>query len=309
VKLSQVVNLSALVVILIACNSLPSPFLAQLNGEYLYRVQGTKIHSPVWSRDGSAIVFNSTDFKTGKSSLYHLDLNTLAASLLIKDEYLDIESLSTENEIVLSGLGGIWITTPEYEEPLKVSSFGQTAAWAPVGRTLAVFENKSSSSGERLEALHIIDLTEKKDNVIFTIAVREEFAANNVSWSPDGTKIAFSLTTQDYGSGANIYILELKNNKLIQLTDDKNYNRQPVWSPSSRVIAYLSSPPKTQAAYIVFSSIDGTCITKSENIGSVDITWSPDGRFLVFTRDDTLYRLDLFEMFGEKFFQEDVSCK
>jgi Tol biopolymer transport system component len=61
------------------------------------------------------------------------------------------------------------------------------------------------------------------------------------SWSPDSTRIAFSATQDpDLGSmhTADIYVLTVATKAVKKVVDTKGPDRNPVWSPDSRRIAY-----------------------------------------------------------------------
>ncbi|WP_155308986.1 TolB family protein [Desulfosarcina ovata] len=57
-------------------------------------------------------------------------------------------------------------------------------------------------------------------------------------WSPDGRRIAFS---SDHGGNYDIWIVDLDDWKLQQLTVDKALDVKPAWSPDGKEIAFVST--------------------------------------------------------------------
>jgi Tol biopolymer transport system component len=60
------------------------------------------------------------------------------------------------------------------------------------------------------------------------------------AWSPDGTKIAFSMNrTGVY----QIWVMNADGTEQVQLTHSSVYETNPVWSPDGSKIAWLSDRP------------------------------------------------------------------
>ena len=61
------------------------------------------------------------------------------------------------------------------------------------------------------------------------------FSSNlNPSWSPDGTKIAFT-------NGADILFVDADGENMVRVTHDSNDNDNPDWSPDGRRIAFSTN--------------------------------------------------------------------
>jgi serine/threonine protein kinase len=114
------------------------------------------------------------------------------------------------------------------------------------------------------------------------------------AWSPDGKRIAF--TSLRIGPDhPEIFILNLENNSVVQVTDSRNlqggnYARQPAWNPFGTQLTYTY---KRQASSQIWLTTDAPISVGKPNIqlsqsGSslVDYlsTWSPDGQFIVFNQ-------------------------
>jgi TolB protein len=112
----------------------------------------------------------------------------------------------------------------------------------------------------------------------------------NPSWSPDGTRVAFS----GYKNGtAGIWIMNKDGsgvNKVITPTSLNENDDTPVWSPDGKQIAFTKTATKAKPSHgfsitkqeIWSISPDGTDAKKVVN--GKDPSWSPDGKQLSFTK-------------------------
>ncbi len=67
-------------------------------------------------------------------------------------------------------------------------------------------------------------------------------ALNNPSWSPDGKNIAFSGLV---GGKPNLYMYNLENKEVIQLTDDHYSYIHASWSPDGKYLAFSTDKPQS----------------------------------------------------------------
>ncbi len=118
--------------------------------------------------------------------------------------------------------------------------------------------------------------------------------ATSPSYSPDGSKIVFN---SDMGGNQQIYVMNADGSNVERISFGKGRYATPVWSPRGDYIAFTKMA--NGAFYIGVMAPDGT----GERILADGYlvegpTWSPNGRVLMFFRQDRgspvkLYTIDL----------------
>ena len=126
--------------------------------------------------------------------------------------------------------------------------------------------------------------------------------------SPDGAYIAYTVTSTDWKE--NTYDVEIWLSKKgippFQLTRTvKGSSTSPKWSPDSRWIAFLADRgDKSQIYLIPADGGEAFPLTKEEE-GINDFSWSPDGKTVAFTKNDSDSKTqksikDRYGAFGEE---------
>lgn len=153
----------------------------------------------------------------------------------------------------------------------------------------------SAKSGEN-DALYIYDII--AEEVIAKYAWNNIVGISSPNFSADGRKIVFAGL--NFSGNKDLYMLELKNEQLIQLTNDFYEDSAPSFSPDGTKIAFSSDRTVygSQWSYNIFIYDLKTNLTRYVTIGNhQDYTpvWSPNGKYIAFTSDrDSLKSLNIW---------------
>ncbi|MGE0452061.1 MAG: prolyl oligopeptidase family serine peptidase [Vicinamibacteria bacterium] len=124
-----------------------------------------------------------------------------------------------------------------------------------------------------------------------------------VAISPDGTRVAYTVTTADWKQDAfvsQIWIAPAAGGAPVQLTRGEKASSAPSFSPDGRTLAFLSSRAgdRNQVFAIPLAGGEAVQLTKSET-AVAGFEWSPDGRTLVFRAPEADPRKDRKEHLGD----------
>ncbi|MCI0488870.1 MAG: LpqB family beta-propeller domain-containing protein [Blastocatellia bacterium] len=99
------------------------------------------------------------------------------------------------------------------------------------------------------------------------------------TWSPDGSKIAFTSTRD---GNREIYVINTDGSQEIRLTSNPASDWVPAWSPDGSKIAFVSDRDGNLEIYVM--SADGSKQTRLTDNTAADVrpSWSPDSSRIVF---------------------------
>ncbi len=103
----------------------------------------------------------------------------------------------------------------------------------------------------------------------------DDFANDRfLSWSPDGTRIAFE---SDRIGDFEIYTMDIEGSNVVNLTDDFANDRCPPWSPDGSLLAFASDRIGDFEIYTM--NADGTNLIQLTDSPANDRSpsWSADG--------------------------------
>jgi hypothetical protein len=171
---------------------------------------------------------------------------------------------------------------PHFESLQFLASAG---AWDPTGQRLAI----ATIRGGR-PVLAILDGND--GDVIQEIKLPELGEIFQPTWSPDGTRIAFSAQT---GGFTDLFIHDLNAKTTKRLTSDAFADLQPAWSPDGTRIAFVTDRYSTDLSLLAYGPLRLAQVVVASGVVSaietglpgtgVNPQWSGDGRALFFISD------------------------
>mgnify|MGYP001197125963 FL=1 len=140
----------------------------------------------------------------------------------------------------------------------------------------------TTRSGEG-DVLHLYDL--EREELVNTYRFPRLVALYSPTWSPDGTRLAFSAI--DEGGWIDLYVLELDTERLERLTRDLYDDRDPAWSPDGRYLVFASDRTAWGDRYgmnlFLYDFHTGQLRQLTDGWRrDREPRWSPDGRYVVF---------------------------
>ncbi len=145
-------------------------------------------------------------------------------------------------------------------------------AWSPDGRNLAFV------SCTRLSALpESCDLCVIDEHRDVSILLRGGNLLDP-TWSPDGSQIALARCA---GEACDIFLVDLVNRTVRNLTNSDAIDRLPVWSPEGHTIAYVSGSD----IFVLDVRSGGVRNLTSTPASVYSPAWSPDGRRIAFVSE------------------------
>jgi Tol biopolymer transport system component len=170
--------------------------------------------------------------------------------------------------------------TSRYEYPVvqafsTASVMGRDVAFSPTGDQIALFVRK-----ERGRNLLLMNpLTGEIDRSI-PMPVEQQLSP---AYSPDGTRIAFAGIR---GNQSDIFVYDLSDGTLTNLTSDVFYDGAPVYSPDGKWLVYSSIGDEHAKLYRlnVANPSERFQIT-SGDWNDIDAWFSPDGKRIFFASD------------------------
>lgn len=111
-----------------------------------------------------------------------------------------------------------------------------------------------------------------------------ELAHWGAAWSPDGSKLVFTLSTPG-GDQGELYLANPDGTGLTQLTQNGRSNYLPAWAPDGQTLSFISQEgDDTDTAEVYTIRVDGSDERRltDNDAWEYGTSWSPDGSIIVF---------------------------
>jgi len=263
---------------------------------------------PVWSPDGSKIVFTSWRYGT---ELFVVNIDGTGETRLTADTpgkgtgssdpswSPDGSKIAFESERYGESLSRqIYIMNADGSNQrilTKVDTYSfESPSWSPDGNFIVAETHWGWVSGSQHDAggIYIFNVN---DGMYSQLTHSSD--DHNAVWSPDGSQIAFyrrvtSKTDNAYTTTSEIYIMHSDGTNAIRLTQGIN----PSWSPDGSKIAFISDRDGNGLKLWVINSNgsgEKNLMNTFNHIGEAwTPSWSPDGKKLVFEYDGEIYLIN-----------------
>ena len=174
--------------------------------------------------------------------------------------------------------------------------------WSPDGRRIAFYSNRHAERESRPVSLQVYVMNaDGSDQRRLT----DESSALDyaVTWSPDGTRLAFQSRPEIDPGVHSLYVIRLDGSGRTRVTDGRFDDRSPAWSPDGSSILFVRSQPlyaffrnqtpaermaaRASAELAVLSLADGSVAQITDDrVRELDPSWSRTGDAVFYLRGD-----------------------
>jgi len=165
--------------------------------------------------------------------------------------------------------------------------FNSRPTWSPDGRQIAYV---GYAVGDTVSEIFVLDV----ETLLIQQLTNDATASRFPAWSPDGQAITyFSVINEPSSRGLRLIDLLNGQNRLLVPEPPEGMLSSAVWSPDSQWLVYWRFVNAHAQIYVVNRAGDGMTlwIPAAPCDFNIEPAWSADGRFVVFSCPDGLYRI------------------
>jgi Tol biopolymer transport system component len=191
---------------------------------------------PVWSPDGSRIVYESNDL--GNWNLYSFNVQTGQETLLTDankaytNAYWSPDSQNLVFEAIDNGLSQLYLYSFATGQAARLSDGNgndHNPIYSPDGQHIAFFSYRNSTNA-------VLYVMNSFGNEVMAIS-DPAGSVLNPSWSPDSTLIAYQLMQ---GIDLGIYVYQTVTKQTRRVTDVQSMNYAPTWACNGPTLIFTS---------------------------------------------------------------------
>ncbi len=160
--------------------------------------------------------------------------------------------------------------------------------WSPDGRLIAYSTSNTEIRNKPAIGLMLFDTrTQTKRHLITTNIFREHM----LFWSPDGTRIAVVLYSQNR-SNSDIFSFDIKTGATHPLVATAGDDEYPVWSPDGRYIAFVGGED-SRGIYVLNMASGQSALLYTISGVLYPSDWSQDSQFIYLSSAYNIYKLEV----------------
>ncbi|MFH1849881.1 MAG: DPP IV N-terminal domain-containing protein [archaeon] len=172
-----------------------------------------------------------------------------------------------------------YVTNIDGNEPRFLVN-GSCLIWSPDGSE-AVYINEVNLQRRPYKRIFEIYVMDADGNYTRILTSGSSARDEDLSWSPDGSKIAF---VSDRDGNNEIYVMDANGKNQTRITHNSANDYNPSWSPDGSRIAFTSVRKNIFDIYVIDAEGNETNLTHSPTYDGHP-SWSPDGSKIAFVSD------------------------